>query len=49
MPLGAIELLLAYRTATQKTCPHGAKVKMAGYQNRYECTRCNKIMIFDVQ
>ncbi|MFB5634091.1 MAG: hypothetical protein ACE5SV_04445 [Candidatus Nitrosomaritimum aestuariumsis] len=47
--MGAIEILLAYRTVTQKTCPHDAKVKMPGYKDRYECTRCNKIIVFDTK
>lgn len=38
------KLILAYRTVTQDTCPHDAKVKMAGFEDRYECTRCQKII-----
>ena len=38
------KLVLAYRTVTQDTCPHDAKVKMAGFKDRYECTRCQKII-----
>ena len=37
-------VILAYRTVTQQTCPHDAKVKMAGFKDRYECTRCQKII-----
>jgi ribosomal protein S27AE len=37
-------IVLAYRTVTQDTCPHDAKVKMAGFKDRYECTRCQKII-----
>jgi len=44
LSLGAIEILLAYRTITQDTCPHDAKVKMAGYDSMYECTRCHKFI-----
>lgn len=29
---------------TQDTCPHDAKVKMAGYAGMYECTRCHKFI-----
>ncbi len=38
------KLVLAYRAVTQDTCPHDAKVKMAGFKDRYECTRCQKII-----
>lgn len=38
-------LILAYTTVTQDTCPHDAKVKMAGFKDRYECTRCHKFII----
>ena len=38
------KLILAYRTVTQDTCPHDAKVKMADFEDRYECTRCQKII-----
>lgn len=37
-------LILVYRIVTQLTCPHDAKIKMAGYEDRYECTRCQKII-----
>ena len=40
------KLVLAYRTVTQDTCPHDAKVKMAGFKDRYECTRCQKIISY---
>jgi hypothetical protein len=33
------------RTVNQNTCNHDAKVKMAGYNNRSECTRCHKFII----
>ena len=42
--IGEDNLVLAYRTVTQDTCPHDAKVRMAGFKDRYECTRCNKII-----
>lgn len=29
---------------TQDTCPHDAKVKMPGYRDMYECTRCHKFI-----
>ena len=29
---------LAYRTTDQEHCPHDAKLKMAGFKDRYECT-----------
>ena len=35
---------MAYRTVTQDTCPHDSKVKMAGFKDRYECTRYQKIL-----
>lgn len=35
---------MAYRTVTQDNCPHDAKVKMAGFKDKYECTRCQKIL-----
>ncbi|MDH3618133.1 MAG: hypothetical protein OES14_04970 [Nitrosopumilus sp.] len=35
------------QTINQDTCIHDAKVKMAGYKDRYECTRCHKFLIFD--
>ena len=38
---------MSYRTVTQKTCPHDAKLKMPGYTDRYECTRCQKIIFQD--
>lgn len=41
LSLGAI---MAYRTVTQNNCPHDAKVKMPGFTDRYECTRCQKIL-----
>ena len=28
----------------QDTCSHDAKVKMAGFKNMYECTRCHKFI-----
>lgn len=31
----------------QKTCSHDAKVKMAGFRNRHECTRCHKFILYD--
>jgi len=37
-------LILAYKTITQDTCPHDAKVKLAGYSGIYECTRCHKFI-----
>ena len=38
------KLILAYRTVTQDTCLHDAKVKMVGFKDRYECTGCQKII-----
>jgi len=38
---------LAYRTTDQEHCPHDAKLKMAGFKDRYECTRCQKIIPYD--
>lgn len=35
---------MAYRTVTQDNCPHDAKVKMAGFKDKYECARCQKIL-----
>lgn len=29
---------------TQDTCPHDAKVKMSGYADMYECTRCHRFI-----
>lgn len=31
----------------QTTCIHDAKVKMAGFKDRYECTRCHKFIIYE--
>jgi hypothetical protein len=36
--------VLAHTTITQDTCIHDAKVKMAGYDGMYECTRCHKFI-----
>ena len=36
--------MMAYRTVTRDNCPHDAKVKMAGFKDKYECTRCQKIL-----
>jgi hypothetical protein len=41
------ELFLAYRTVNQDTCPHDAKVKMAGYKDKYECTSCHKFIVYE--
>jgi hypothetical protein len=38
---------LAYRTTDQEHCPHDAKLRMAGFKDRYECTRCQKIIPYD--
>lgn len=35
---------MAYAIVTQDNCSHDAKVKMAGYQNLFECTRCHKFI-----
>jgi ribosomal protein S27AE len=43
--IGIDELILEYRKVTQDTCPHDTKVKMAGFKDRYECTRCHKFII----
>ena len=37
-------VFLVYPLVTQDTCPHDAKVKMAGYDGMYECTRCHKFI-----
>lgn len=42
--IGIDELILEYRKVTQDTCPHDAKVKMVGFNDRYECTRYHKII-----
>lgn len=31
--------------ADQKTCTHDAKVRLAGFKDRYECTRCHKFIV----
>lgn len=41
------EIVLTFRTVTQETCTHDAKVKMPGYKDRYECTRCHKFIVYD--
>ncbi|WP_420544593.1 hypothetical protein [Nitrosopumilus sp.] len=38
---------MAYRTVSQDTCTHDAKLKMPGFKDRYECTRCQKILVID--
>ncbi|WP_420544690.1 hypothetical protein [Nitrosopumilus sp.] len=38
---------LSYNKVNRDTCPHNAKVKMAGYKNMYECTRCHKFIPYD--
>lgn len=45
--IGIGKLVLVYRIITQETCPHDAKVKMAGFKDRYECTRCHKFIFYD--
>ncbi|MDH3780072.1 MAG: hypothetical protein OES15_04350 [Nitrosopumilus sp.] len=35
---------MAYAAITQDTCIHDAKVKMGGYKDMYECTRCHKLI-----
>jgi ribosomal protein S27AE len=40
------KLVLAYRTTDQAHCPHDAKLKMAGFKDRYECAKCQKIMAY---
>jgi len=42
--IGSHRCILPYSTVTQDTCPHDAKVKMAGYTGMYECTRCHKFI-----
>ena len=37
-------IVLIHATITQDTCVHDAKVKMPGYDNMYECTRCHKFI-----
>ena len=34
-------------TISQDSCPHDAKVKMAGYSRLYECTRCHKFIRYE--
>ncbi|MFB5620062.1 MAG: hypothetical protein ACE5RC_02875 [Nitrosopumilus sp.] len=36
--------LLSNHLVTQDTCSHNAKVKMSGYKDMYECTRCHKFI-----
>lgn len=36
---------LAYGVIDQKICIHDAKVRMAGFTDRYECTRCHKFIV----
>ena len=38
------KIILGNRTIAQETCLHDAKLKMAGFKNRLECTRCHKII-----
>ncbi len=33
----------------QSNCLHDAKVKMAGFKDRYECTRCHKFIIDNIE
>jgi hypothetical protein len=40
-------IFLTHRIFSQETCLHDAKVKMAGYQDMYECTRCHKFITID--
>ncbi|MCV0412315.1 hypothetical protein [Nitrosarchaeum sp.] len=42
--IGNPRCILTYPIITQDTCPHDAKVKMAGYSGMYECTRCHKFI-----
>ena len=35
---------LSYSKVTRDTCLHTAKVKMAGFKDMYECTRCHKFI-----
>lgn len=35
---------MAYRTIKQENCKHEAKLKMAGFKDRFECVRCQKII-----
>jgi len=44
LSLGAIDVIMTYGVVIQGTCPHDAKVKMAGYSEMYECTRCHKFI-----
>lgn len=36
--------ILTHKMATQDTCSHEAKVKMAGHEGLYECIRCHKFI-----
>lgn len=33
----------------QSNCLHDAKVKMAGFKDRYECTRCHKFIVENIE
>ncbi len=35
---------MAYRTTRQEDCMHETKLKMAGFKDRYECVKCQKII-----
>jgi hypothetical protein len=42
--IGSHNNFLTHETVTQDTCHHDAKVKMAGYSEMYECTRCHEFI-----
>lgn len=35
---------MGYRTTKQEDCTHQVKLKMAGFKDRYECVKCQKII-----
>ncbi|MFB5602706.1 MAG: hypothetical protein ACE5Q8_07490 [Nitrosopumilus sp.] len=35
---------MTHGVISQETCLHDAKVKMPGYKDMYECTRCHKFI-----
>jgi len=37
-------IILSHDMVTQNACSHDAKVKMPGYNDMYECTRCHKFI-----
>ena len=37
-------IIMSNVVITQDTCQHDARVKMPGYNDLYECTRCHKFI-----